>query len=160
MQINKTLNAANASISMPSLASGQLVSLFAVSALPLFLFQPSAFVTLCMAATASVAMVAFAHLSVMNEKLFKSMHFVVKLVAPVQFALLIWLAVYAGHQLAGASFALSCLAAVASLGALLIADAALSAALLIAAERGRGATGVSLVSLISAKYAGLFGRIS
>ncbi len=160
MQMNKTLGSATVPMSMPSVASGPWMSLFAVSALPLFLFQPSAFVTLSMAATASLAMIVFAHLSVMNEKLFDGMHLAVKLLAPVQFALLIWLAVYAGHELAGASFAASCLAAVLSLAVILAVDALASALLLLAAERGKQAMGVSLVSLISAKYAGLFGRIN
>ncbi len=160
MQMNKTVGTTAAPMLMPSVASGPWMSLFAVAALPLFLFQPSAFVTLSMAGTASLATVVFAHMSVMNEKLFDSMHLAVKLLAPVQLALLIWLSVYAGHELAGASFAVSCLAAVASLAVFLAADAMISAILLLIAARGQRAMGVSIVSLISAKYSGLFGEIS
>jgi formate/nitrite transporter FocA (FNT family) len=135
------------------------MALFALTALPLFLLQPSAVATLTMAAALSLSMIAVAYLSVMDGKTFETAHLAVKLLAPVQFALMIWLAVYAGHELSDTSFALSCLAALGALAAIIAADALASAMLLLVADRGKGVTGVSLVSLISAKYAGLLGRI-
>ena len=159
MQTNRTFGA-TAAHPTTLITSGTWMPVFAVSALPLFLFQPSAFVTLSMAATVSLTMMMFAHLSVLNDRLFDPMHTAVKFLAPVQFALLIWLAVHAGHQLAGSSYAASCLVAFIWLAFLLVADAVVSAVLLHAAGRGRGTAGVSLVSLISAKYAGLLGKIS
>jgi hypothetical protein len=159
MQTHKTLGFA-APLSITSTASAPWMALFALAALPLFLLQPSAAATLAIAAALSLSMMVLAHLSVMDSKAFDGAHLAVKLIAPVQFALLIWLAVYAGHDVAGPSFALSCLAALASLAAITAADALACAALLLIAERGKGVAGVSLVSLISAKYAGLLGKIN
>jgi hypothetical protein len=159
MQTNKTLDSAAAPLSMVSNASAPWMALFAAAALPLFLLQPSAITTLAMAAALSLCMMALAHVSARDSKSFDAAHLSIKLLAPIQFALMIWLAVYAGREVSGTSFALSCLAALASLAAIIIADALISAVAMLAAERGRGATGVSLASLISAKYAGLLGAI-
>jgi hypothetical protein len=101
---------------------------------------------------------SLAHLSVADEKHFDTAHLAIKLIAPVQFALMIWLSVQIGHEIAGASFAGSYFASIASLFGIVVVDALASAAFLLAGSC-RAAPGVSLASLISAKYSGLLGEV-
>jgi hypothetical protein len=161
MQTNKTLdsNTATAPLSISSIASGPWITVFPMASAALLVLQPTALATMAMAASLSLAMMAFALLSVQDEKSFDAKSMAIKLLAPVQFAFLIWLSVYAGRELAGASFAVSCLAAFAALAAMVVADALASTMLLLTAERGHGSMGVPVASLISAKYAGLLGKI-
>lgn len=164
MQTNSNTSVRAAGLPKPvtgfgSFASRTWMSVFPFASLALFATQPSAITTFALSLASSFAMAALAHASVHGEEAFDSKLSYVRVLAPVQSALLIWLAVYIGHDVAGTSLIASSLAAFAALGAFLVADALLSGATLFAAERGRGAMGTSIACLISEKYAGLFGKI-
>jgi hypothetical protein len=155
MQTTKTINA-------PVISSGTAapwMALFALSALPLFMLQLSIAATLQAAVALSLTMVAFAHFSVTDAKYFDVAHLVIKLVAPLHFALMIWLSVYVGREIGGVSFASSYIVSIICLFGIVTADAVASAALALVAGSCRSITGLSLATLISAKYAGLLGGV-
>ncbi len=140
-------------------ASRTWVTVFPVASLVLFVAQPAAIMTFAYCVGSTFAMAALAHAAVQDEGGHEAKMAYVRFLAPIQSALLIWLAVYIGQGVAGMSLIATSLAAFAALGAILIADAALSGAALMAAAQGRGTLGTSIACLISEKYAGLFGKI-
>ena len=142
-----------------SFASRIWISVFPLVSVAIFIAQPTAMTTLVLAVSLSLAMAAIAHLSVRDENGFEAKLAYVRILAPVQSALLMWLAVYLGRDLAGVSLLATSLAAFVALGGILVIDALFSSAALLAAERGRGAMGTSIACLISEKYAGLLGKI-
>ncbi len=144
---------------MTSNASTPWMALFVLATVPLFMLQPSIAVTLQTVALLSLAMVALAHMAVADHKHFDTAYLAIKLVAPLHFAMMIWLCVYIGREIGGASFAASYLASIACLFGIVAADAVASAALALVAGSCRSVTGLSLVTLISAKYAGLMGKV-
>ena len=93
-----------------------------------------------------------------NDGKFELKQRLIGVIAPAQFALLIWLAVYAGRAMAS-TLAGSSVAALCVFAGLLALDFAVSMAALLVAERREGISGLSVASLISSKYAGLFGKI-
>jgi hypothetical protein len=151
----KTINAT----AMPTRTALPWMALFALSTLPLFALQLSIAATLQVACLLSLTMVALAHLSVADEKHFDAAHLAIKLVAPLQFALMIWLSVQMSHEMAGASFAASYAISIACLSGIVVVEGVSSAALALIAGSCRSVTGLSLVTLISAKYAGLLGGV-
>jgi hypothetical protein len=151
----KTINA----IAMPTGTALPWMVLFALSTLPLFALQLSIASTLQLAGLLSLAMVALAHLSVADEQHFDAAHLAIKLVAPLQFTLMIWLAVQLSHSIAGISFTASFFGSIICLSGIVVVDALASAALALIAGSCRSVTGLSLVTLISAKYAGLLGGV-
>jgi hypothetical protein len=103
---------------------------------------------------------ASAHVSVHdgdNVAEVKRKHALIGLVGPVQFSLLMWLSVYGGRELAGASLGLSSLLAFALLVVIIAGDAILSALVLLMS--GRGTPGAAFARLIDKKYAGLAGPL-
>ncbi len=140
-------------------ASTPWMALFVLATVPLFMLQPSIAVTLQTVALLSLAMVALAHMAVADNKHFDTANLAIKLVAPIHFVLMIWLSVYMGREIAGASFALSFAASILCLFGIVAVDAVASGALALIAGSCRSVTGLSLVTLISAKYAGLMGKV-
>ena len=136
------------------------IAIFPLASLSLFLVQPS-FMTSATFAVGLMALLAlFAHVSVSDSDAkdsFESKQLAISLLAPVQFAFLMWAAVHMGRDIAGASLAVSSLAALAVLSGALVVDGLLSAIMLLATSKGTA--GTSVASLISAKYAGLLGQI-
>ena len=136
------------------------ISIFPAASLSLFLVQPS-FMTSATFAIGLMALLAlFAHLSVSDSDAkdsFETKQLAISLLAPVQFAFMMWAAVHMGRDIAGASLAVSSLAALAVLSGALLVDGLLSAIMLLATSKGT--EGTSVASLISAKYAGLLGQI-
>jgi hypothetical protein len=133
------------------------MALFALSTVPLFALQLSFAATLQMVAFLSLAIVALAHFT--DEKNFEVTHLAIKVIAPLQFALMIWLSVQMGQWIAGASFAASYAISIACLSGIVVVEGISSAALALIAGSCRAVTGLSLVTLISAKYAGLLGGV-
>ena len=147
--------------SFASLGVKSWVAVFPLASVMLFAVQLSAFATSCLAAALSVAIVGLAHSSVSDaddDGRFAMKQRVIGLIAPAQFALLIWLAVYVGRSMAS-TLAGSSVAALFVFAGFLALDFAFSMAVLLAAERRDGLSGLSLASLINGKYAGLLGKI-
>ena len=147
-------------LSAPAKSSGPLapwMALFAVSTVPLFALQFSASVTVQIVAVLSLAMVAFAHIT--DDKNFDATHLAIKLVAPCQFALMIWLSVVIGREIGGASFIATYTASIFCLFGIVVVDALACAALALLAGSRRSVSGLSLATLINAKYAGLVGAV-
>lgn len=164
MQTNLKSSVTAAAMPQSILGSGSFASRIWISVFPLvsvaiFIAQPKAMTTLVLAVILSLTMAAIAHVSVRDENGFESKLAFVRILAPVQSALLIWLAVYLGRDMVGVSLLPTSLAAFVALGGILVIDALFSSAALLAAERGRGAMGTSIACLISEKYAGLLGRV-
>jgi hypothetical protein len=157
MHSTKTISTAQ--LATPSGSAAPWMALFALSAFPLFMLQLSLTATLQTVGLLSLAMVALAHLSVMSDKHFDSAHLAIKLIAPLQFAFVIWLSVYMGRELGGESFAASYAASIICLFGIVIVDALVSVALALIAGSCRSVPGLSLAALISAKYAGLLGGV-
>jgi hypothetical protein len=137
------------------------MAVFPLASVTLFALQPAASVSTCIAAAFAAAVAGLAHASVAdadNDGRFEVKQRMIGLIAPAQFALLIWLAVYAGRAMAS-TLAGSSVAALFVFAALLAVDFAVSMAALMVAERREGVSGLSVASLISGKYAGLFGKI-
>jgi hypothetical protein len=131
------------------------VSAFAIAT------QMSVAVAACLVASIAVTMAAVAHASIKdadNDGKFAAKQRFIGLLAPAQFALLMWLSVLAGSALAS-TFAISSALAFGVFGALVVADLALAAVTLFILERGEGVCGLSLASLINGKYSGLLGRL-
>jgi hypothetical protein len=135
-------------------------AIFPAASLALFVVQP-AFQTSATFAVGLMALQALlAHLSVSDSDAkdsFESKQLAISLLAPMQFAFMMWAAVHMGRELAGASLTISSLAALAVLSGAMLVDAVLSTIMLLAS--GRGTAGTSVASLISAKYAGLLGQV-
>lgn len=140
-------------------ASRIWIMVFPLASAGLFAAQPSAMTTLAISVLLSLTMAAIAHAAVRDESGFEAKLSYVRMLAPVHAALLMWLAVYIGRDLAGTSLVATSLAAFVALGIVLITDALFSGVALVASERGRGAMGTSIAGLVSEKYAGLFGKI-
>jgi hypothetical protein len=137
------------------------MAVFALTALALFAAQPTAIITGSMALCMMFTMVLIVHGAVANFKELQSFELkqqMINIIAPVQFACLIWMAVQAGRMIAGTPLVTSSLAALAALALIILVDAILSLAFLFAAERGEGISGVSFAALISSKYTGLLGK--
>jgi hypothetical protein len=137
------------------------MAVFPVVSVSLFAVQLSASATVCLAAAFAVTISGLAHSSISdvnNDGKFEMKQHLIGLTAPAQFALLIWLAVYVGRAMAS-TLAGSSIAALFVFAGLLALDFAVSMAMLLAAERREGISGLSVASLISGKYAGLFGKI-
>lgn len=137
------------------------MAVFPAVSLALFTLQPSAPVTLFIVTLMVAALAAIAHSSSSdagNDGKFELKQRLIAFVAPAQFALLIWLSVYAGRAMAS-TLAGSSVAALFVFSGLIALDFAVSIAALMVAERQEGISGLSVVSLISGKYAGLFGKI-
>lgn len=123
--------------------------------------QISAAATICLVATLAVMMAVIAHASISdadNDGKFEAKQRVIGLLAPAQFAFLMWLSVLGGGALA-TTFATSSVVAFGIFGGLVLLDFAASAATLFLLERGEGVCGLSLASLINGKYSGLLGRL-
>jgi hypothetical protein len=132
----------------------------AVSALAIAT-QMSGAIAICLTATLAVTMASLAHASIKdadNDGKFEAKQRVIGLIAPAQFALLIWLSVLAGGMLAS-TFVTSSAVAFAVFGGLVVADFVAAVATLFLLERGEGVCGLSLASLINGKYSGLLGRL-
>jgi hypothetical protein len=137
------------------------MGVFPAASLALFTLQPSASSSLFIVAGLAMVVAGIAHSSASdggNDGRFESKQRLIGLIAPAQFALLIWLSVYAGRAMAS-TLAGSSVAALCVFAGLLALDFAVSMAALLVAERREGISGLSVASLISAKYAGLFGKI-
>lgn len=135
-------------------------AIFPAASLALFVVQPSFQTSATFAVGLTALLALFAHLSVSDsnvENSFESKQLAISLFAPVQFAFMMWAAVHIGRDLAGASLAMSSIASFAVLSGAMLVDALLSTVFLLAT--GKGTAGTSVASLISAKYAGLPGRI-
>jgi hypothetical protein len=137
------------------------MAVFPLVSAGLFAAQLSASATFFAAAALTAGVAGLAHASVCdadNDGRFEMKQRMIRLIAPAQFALLIWLAVYAGRAMAS-TLAGSSVAALFVFAALLALDFMVSMAALLIAERREGVSGLSLASLISGKYAGLLGKI-
>lgn len=137
------------------------MAVFPLVSTTLFAFQPAASASVSLAVILSAAVTGLAHASVAdadNDGRFDMKQRLMGLAAPAQFALMIWLAVYAGRAVAS-TLAGSSIAALFVFAGLLALDFAASMAALLVAERREGVSGLSVASLISGKYAGLFGKI-
>ena len=139
------------------------VAVFVLASLALFICEPSALVTGNIAVALMFAMAMIVQSSVTkfdDAKAFETKQQLVALLAPAHFACLIWLAVHAGRMVFSSSLITSSLASLMALAMIVLLDAALTAAVLLASERGQGVSGLSLAALISSKYAGLLGKIA
>jgi hypothetical protein len=137
------------------------MAVFPAVSLTLFAVQPSAAAALCIVSGLAVSVAGLAHSSASdgeNDGKFELKQRLIGIIAPAQFALLIWIAVYAGRSVA-ATLAGSSFAAFGFFAGLILLDFIGSLAILLAAERRDGISGLSVASLISGKYAGLFGKI-
>ena len=155
----KSQSVTAASLPLAMRASHLWASIFALSALIVVTLQPSMALTLLVAGVLSLVMLASAHFSIAQEKFPNIFYQAISFIAPVQFAFLIWLAVYLGRDLTEGSFVLSSIAAFAALAAIIAVDAVLSIVVLMAAQNKNRTSGLSIASLINAKYAGLLGSI-
>jgi hypothetical protein len=123
--------------------------------------QMSASAAICVSASFAVTMAAIAHASVKdadNDGKFEAKQRIISLLAPAQFALLMWLAVTAGGAL-GSTYVTSSMIAFAAFAGLVLADFLAAAVTLVVLERNEGLSGLSLASLINGKYSGLLGRL-
>jgi hypothetical protein len=137
------------------------MAVFPAVSVGLIAFQLSASATLCVALGLAAVVAGLAHASVSdagNDRRFEMKQRLIGLIAPAQFALLIWFSVYAGRAMAS-TLAGSSIAALLVFAGLLALDFAVSMAALMVAERREGISGLSVASFISGKYAGLFGKI-
>jgi hypothetical protein len=134
---------------------------FPIISAVLFATQMSASAAICLSASFAVTMAAIAHASVKdadNDGKFEAKQRIISLLAPAQFALLMWIAVSAGHAL-GSTYVTSSAIAFAAFAGLVIADLLAAAVTLFVLEREDGISGLSLASLINGKYSGLLGRL-
>jgi hypothetical protein len=161
---------ANASVISPDSAKVLIgdsvklwVSVFVLASLALFTLQPTALVAGNLAVSLMFAMAMLAQNAVAGfdgPQGFGMRQRLITLLDPIQFACMIWLAVYTGRLLFGTMLFTTSVAALAALAMIVMIDAVLSVAFLIASERGKGVSGVSVAALISSKYAGLLGKIA
>jgi hypothetical protein len=124
--------------------------------------QMSGALAVCVAAALSVTMAVVAHLSIKDadsDGKFEAKQRMIGLMAPTQFALLMWLSVLAGGALAS-TFVTSSAVAFGVFGGLVVCDFIAAAATLFLLERQEGVCGLSLASLINGKYSGLLGRLA
>jgi hypothetical protein len=135
----------------------QWALIFPAASICLFVVQPSLFTSATFAIGLMALLVLFAHLSVKDVNSFESKQLAINLLSPIQFAVIMWAAVHMGRDIAGESLVASSLAAMLVFMVVLLIDGLLSSALLLAANTGT--LGTSVASLISAKYAGLLGKI-
>jgi hypothetical protein len=139
------------------------IALFALASLTLFVLQPTAIVTGTIAVALMIAIALIAHSSVASFEdgiTYDAKQQLVAVLAPAHFACLIWVAVHAGRMIIDTTLVTSSLAAFVALALIVLIDAILSSAVLLAAERGRGVSGASVAVLISNKYVGLLGKIA
>jgi hypothetical protein len=123
--------------------------------------QMSAAAAICLSASFAVTMAVIAHASLKdadNDGKFEAKQRIISLLAPAQFALLMWISVSAGHAL-GSTYVTSSAIAFAAFAGFVIVDFLASAVTLFVLEREDGISGLSLASLINGKYSGLLGRI-
>lgn len=137
------------------------LTVFPVTALGILVVQPDFRVSALMATMLMISLVVVALLSMIGGDMrrFNIGQMMMGLIAPVQLALMIWVSVYAGHMIAGDNLFVSTFMAFAVFAGLLFADALVSIMLLVIAGRASPVCGLSVASLISGKYASLFGRI-
>lgn len=136
------------------------ILVFLSASFALYAVKPSAELSLIAAGLLTFLMATSAHVSVHegdDASEVKRKHALIGLVGPVQFSLLMWLSVYGGRELAGASLGLSSLLAFAFLVMIIAGDAILSALVLL--MNGRGTPGAAFACLIDKKYAGLAGSL-
>jgi hypothetical protein len=137
------------------------MAVFPAASLALFTLQPSAASALLTVTGLAAVMAGIAHSSASdgeNDGKFEFKQRLIGLIAPAQIAFLIWLAVFAGRSMAS-TMAGSSFAALGVFAGLVLADFIASMAILLAAERRDGISGLSVASLVSGKYAGLLGKI-
>ncbi len=138
-------------------------AVFALSSFTLMVLQPSAVIASALAVCLMMTMAMIVHTSVAqsdNDATFDAKQQWITLLAPAQFACLIWVAVHVGRMIVGTALATSSFVALAALALIVLIDALLSAVVLLSVERGQGVSGVSIAALISSKYAGLLGKIA
>lgn len=136
------------------------VSIFPAASLGLLIVQPSFITSVSFGIGLAALLALFAYLSVAEsdgKNSFESIQLAIGLLAPVQFAFMMWAAVNIGREMVGASLVGSSLVAFAVLTCALLVDALVSAIFLLATSEGTA--GASVASLISTKYAGLLGQI-
>ncbi len=139
------------------------ISVFVLASLVLFTLQPTALVAGNLAVSLMFTMAMLAQNAVagfVGPEGFKKRASVISVLDPIQFACMIWLAVYAGRVLFGPMLFTSSVAAIAALAMIVMVDAIVSVAFLLASERREGVSGLSVAALISSKYAGLLGKIA
>lgn len=137
------------------------LAVFPITALGVLFIQPSFIMSSLMATMLMVSLVAIASLSMIGDDMrrFQIGQMMMGLIAPVQLSLMIWVSVYAGHMMAGDALVASTLAAFAMFAGLMVVDALVSIALLLVAGHASPVCGLSIASLITGKYASLFGRV-
>ncbi len=143
--------------SFASTAVQQWALIFPAASICLFLVQPSLLTSATFAIGLMALLALFAHLSVNDANSFESKQLAIALLSPIQFAIMMWAAVHMGRDIAGESLIVSSFAAMLVFAVALLVDGLLSSALLLATNTGT--LGTSVASLISAKYAGLLGKI-
>ena len=131
---------------------------FPLCAAVMFAIQPTMNAAIAMAAVASTLMMVFAssacdpvHAPVRRNN--------VAVLSPVLAAVMVWLAISFGNALGAGSLAASAILSILALVGLYLADILISAAILLAASRGRAAAGVPVAVLFEGKFAGLGGRL-
>lgn len=157
---NETSVAINTLGSLRSEIVKTWILVFLSASFALYAVRPSAELSLIAAGLLTFLMATSAHVSVHegdNVSEVQRKHALIGLVGPVQFSLLMWLSVYGGRELAGASLGLSSLLAFALLVVIIAGDAILSAFVLLMS--GRGTPGAAFARLIDKKYAGLAGPL-
>jgi ABC-type methionine transport system permease subunit len=138
-------------------------AVFALSSLTLMVLQPSGVIASAIAVSLMMTMALVAHNSVGHfdhNADFDAKQRWISLLAPAQFACLIWIAVHVGRVVVGTTLGTSSLAAFIALALIVLIDALLSVAFLLTVERKQGVSGASVAALISSKYAGLLGKIA
>ena len=137
-----------------------LLAGFPVVALGVLFVQPALISSAVMSIAFAVCLIVAALVGTSaNQRQYKLGRVVMGLVAPVQFALMIWVSVYAGHMIAGEALIASTFAAFAVFAMLLLVDFVASVGVLLLAARGSAVCGLSAANLIAGKYAGLLGQI-
>jgi hypothetical protein len=143
-------------------STARLAALFAPGALAVLVVQPTAGMAFTMVGMMSVAMAAGAYRSVYETNGFAGAQQRMRMLAPLQLALVVWLAVMIGRDVAGASYLASTLTAFVAFGMIMLTEGLASIGLLLFAENARGKKvgGLAVASMIDAKYAGLIGKLA
>lgn len=128
---------------------------FPIASLAFFMTRPDAATALAVLVALSLALCTLAISAVSAESgEWRKGHDLIASIAPFQFAAALWLSV----SLAGTFGMLAAIpVSVLLLSAILCAEAIVSAGLLLAVRRGHGGEPVAM--LVSAKYAGVLGRL-
>jgi hypothetical protein len=137
------------------------LAVFPATAVGILLSQPAFGASAGIAAVMTVMAIGVAIASVTGADMrrFNIGQMVMGIIAPVQFALMIWVSVYAGHMIAGDTLVVSTLSAFVAFALLFVVDLAVSLAVLLMAARGSASGGASAASYLAGKYSGLLGRI-